>query len=280
MYSTGQAEPRELVIRPESVLSLQELRDVWEARELLVILALRDVSVRYKQASLGIAWALLQPLTQMILFTVLFNRLAGIHSDGDVPYPVFCFAGLTVWTLFVNGLSQATDSLVASASLVTKVYFPRVIIPMATIFVAIVDFAVALVLLALLMFIFHLPLHAGVIFALPIAAVAAACAIAVGLWTSALNVQYRDIRHALPFFIQLLVYATPVFYPATLVPPRWRWLLDLNPMTAVVDSFRAAMFGTPLPWVRLGSAAIVVLIIALAGLAFFRRVERSFADRI
>ena len=169
--------------------------------------------VRYKQAALGIAWALFQPLAQMVIFTVVFNRFAGIQSDSTVPYSVFCFAGLTVWGLFSSGLSHATDSLLNSSNLVTKVYFPRVVVPLASILTSVVDWAIAFVLLIVLMLINGVPFHAGLILAIPIAGIAALCAAALGMWLSALNLQFRDVRHALPFLIQILVYATPVFYP-------------------------------------------------------------------
>jgi lipopolysaccharide transport system permease protein len=271
---------RVLVLRPTTPLSWQEIEDAWDYRELLWILALRDVRVRYKQASLGIAWALLQPLAQMLIFSVLFNRLAGIRGDGVVPYPVFCLAGLTVWSLFASGLSHASESLLSSANLVTKVYFPRVLIPMAAIFTAIVDSAIAGVLLVGLMIFMHVPFHATMVLAIPIAGLAALFAAALGLWTSALNLQFRDVRHALPFFIQLMVYATPVFYSASLVPEKYRALLALNPMAAVVDGFRAALFGTPIPFERLGLATAVALVIGLLGFIRFRNLEQTFADRI
>jgi lipopolysaccharide transport system permease protein len=279
MADSGSQRPVR-VIRPESVVSIRDLRDVWTYRELLWILALRDVAVRYKQAALGVAWALLQPLAQMVIFTVLFNRFAGIHSDSDVPYSVFCFSGLTVWGLFASGLTHASESLVSNANLVTKVYFPRVIIPIASIVTAVVDYCVAFVLLIVLMLAFRVPLHATALLTIPIAGVAGLCAIAIGLWTSALNLQFRDVRYALPFFIQLLVYCTPVFYPATLVPARYRPLFDLNPMAAVVDSFRACLFGTAIPFQRLLLATVTATAVGFVGFMWFRRMERTFADRI
>jgi lipopolysaccharide transport system permease protein len=274
------AQARVLVLRPARALSRQDVRDAWDYRGLLWILALRDVKVRYKQAALGIAWALLQPLTQMVIFTVLFNRFAGIRGDGGVPYPVFCMAGLTVWGLFANGLSLSSDSLINSANLVTKVYFPRVIVPLATIMTAAVDSGIAALFLLGLMVVMHVPLHASALLALPIAGIAALTAAAFGLWTSALNLQYRDVRHALPFFIQILVYATPVFYSPAMVPVRYRALLALNPMVAVVEGFRAALFGTPIPFGPLGFALGLALTVGLLGFIRFRHLEQTFADRI
>jgi lipopolysaccharide transport system permease protein len=261
-------------------ISWQDFADVWNYRELLWILAIRDVKVRYKQATLGIAWALLQPLAQMLIFTMLFNRFAGIRGDGNVPYPVFCMAGLTVWGLFASGLAHASESLIASANLVTKVYFPRAILPLATILTAAVDSVVAGSFLVGLMLVMHVPFHATSLLAIPIAGIGALSAAALGMWTSAVNLQFRDVRHALPFFIQLLVYATPVFYAASMVPKPYRALLALNPMVAVVEGFRAALFGTPIPFGGLGLALVIALGVGLLGFVRFRRLEQTFADRI
>lgn len=278
--TTSGTPGRTLILRPVSALSLQDLRDVWAYRELLWILALRDVRVRYKQASLGVLWALVQPLSQMVIFTVLFNRVAGIGSGGNVPYPLFCFAGLIAWGLFASGLSSASDSLVASANLVTKVYFPRVLIPLASILTAVVDSSIASGVLLIMMLVMRVPLHASMVLAIPIASIGALCAAAVGLWTAALNLQYRDVRHALPFFIQIMVYATPVFYPASMLPHRYAALLAFNPMAAVVNGFRAALFGTPIPFERLGFSLLAILIVGLLGYVRFRHLEQTFADRI
>jgi lipopolysaccharide transport system permease protein len=278
--TASDTRPHVLVLRPTAALSWQDFRDAWDYRELLWILALRDVRVRYKQTSLGVAWALLQPLTQMLIFTVLFNRFAGIHGDGGVPYPVFVLAGVTVWALFASGLTYSSDSLLSNAGLVTKVYFPRVLLPLASILTAVVDCAIAGALLVGLMLFMHVPFHATALLAIPIAAISALLAAALGLWTSALNLQYRDVRHALPFFVQIMVYATPVFYSGSLVPERYRALLALNPMAAVIDGFRAALFGTPIPFERLGLAAAGALVVGLLGFLRFRRLEQTFADRI
>jgi len=274
------ADVRELVIGPETSFSWSDLREIWDHRELLWILALRDVRVRYKQATLGIAWALLQPITQTILFTVIFNRIAGLGSDSSVPYPVFCLAGVVVWSLFASGLSHASESLIASSNLVTKVHFPRAVIPLATIVTAVVDFAIAAGLLLVALVIFHTPIALSAWLTVPIALLAALLAASLGLWTSALNLRYRDIRHALPFFIQVCIYATPVFYSSARIPARWQWLLYLNPMAAVVDGFRGALFGGELPWARLGIAAASTLVIGVLGFVWFRRTEQTFADRI
>lgn len=275
------AEPgATLVIRPVRVFSTDDLREIWRYRSLWWTLGMRDVQVRYKQAALGVAWAALQPFTQVLLFTVLFNRFAGINSGSSVPYPVFCFAGLNVWMLFSGGLNYASESLVQSSDLVTKVYFPRIIMPLAAVVTAIVDFAIGFVMLLCMMLVYRVPLHASLLLALPIASLAALAAGSVGLWTSAINIQFRDVRYALPFFFQLLVYLTPVFYPSTIVPERFRPFLLLNPMVAVTESFRAAMFGTAMPISHLAIAVLEVLVIGGLGFVAFRRMEQTFADRV
>ena len=216
----------------------------------------------------------------MIVFTILFNRFAGIRSDSPVPYSVFCLAGLTVWGLFANGLSLASDSLINSSNLVSKVYFPRVVIPLAAIVTAVVDSAIAGLMLVGLMLVKHVPFHATAPLAIPIAAIAALWAAALGLWTSALNLEFRDVRHALPFLIQMLVYATPVFYPAALISGKFHGWLSLNPIATVVEGFRAALFGTPIPVARLSLAAILAIVVGTLGFVRFRHLEQTFADRI
>jgi len=270
----------ELVIRPRSVVSLGDLADVWRYRELLWSLAMRDVSVRYKQAVLGVTWALLQPVLQMFIFTILFNRMAGIHADAGIPYQLFCLSGLVVWTLFANGLNHASESLVANSNVISKVYFPRLVIPLAAVVTAMVDFAVAFAMVLVLIPIFGERYHLSALLTLPIAMLSALCAASLGLWASAINLQFRDVRYALPFFIQLLIFLTPVFYPASLVPERWRSLFHLNPMVAVVESFRAALFGQPIPFGQLGVATLTILAVALGGFIYFRRMEHTFADRV
>jgi lipopolysaccharide transport system permease protein len=271
---------RTLVLRPGGALSWQDFVDAWDHRELLLILAMRDIKVRYKQALLGAAWALLQPLSQMLIFTIIFNRLAGIRSEGGVPYAVFCLAGLTVWGLFSNGLSHASESLLHSANLVTKVYFPRIVVPLATVVTAVVDSSIAGLLLVAVMVVTGVPFHASSLLAIPIAGVAALWAAAIGIWTSAFNLRYRDVRHALPFLIQLGVYATPVFYPVSMIPERFRGLLALNPLVAVVEGFRAALFGNPIPYAQLLLTIVIALVVGLLGFIRFLKVERTFADVI
>jgi len=276
----GESAAYELVIRPQSVVSVRDFADVWRYRELLWTLASRDVRVRYKQAAFGVLWALVQPVLQMVVFSLVFNRFAGIRSGSDVSYPVFCLSGLLVWTMFASGLSAASESLVSNSNLITKVYFPRVVVPVAAVVPPMVDFTVAFAVLVPLMPFYGVPLRPTLLLALPIAALAPLCSVALGLWTSALNIYFRDVRYALPFFLQSLIFLTPVFYPSALVPERYRRFLALNPMAAVVDGFRAAVFGEPLPLGRLAGAALAILVVGLGGFLWFRRMERSFADRV
>jgi lipopolysaccharide transport system permease protein len=272
--------PRLLVIRPRSAFSVEELGDIWRHRELLVTLGLRDVSVRYKQATLGVAWALVQPVLQMLIFTFLFGRVAGMRADGAEPYSLFVLAGLAVWLLFANGLTAASESLVANSNLVTKVYFPRAVIPLAALASSVVDFFFGFILLLVLMRYYGVPFHASLILAPLVALLSVSAAAALGLWTSALNLRFRDVRYALPFFIQILIYTAPVVYAASALPARWQFLLRCNPMAPVVESFRAAVFGQSIPWISLSLATLAILVVGAGGFYWFRSVERSFADRV
>jgi lipopolysaccharide transport system permease protein len=273
------AEIPVLHIGPPGSFSWPRLEEVWEARELLFFLTWRDISIRYKQTMLGVAWAVLQPVLTMLLFSVVFGRLAAMPSEG-LPYPLFAFCGLLPWQLFAYALSNSANSLVANERLVTKVYFPRVLLPVASILAGLVDLAIALVVFALLMLYYgQAPGRAAL--ALPAFVVLAlSAALAVGLGLSALNAQFRDVRHALPFLTQFWMFATPIAYPATLFPERWRPLLGLNPMAGVVEGFRWSLLGRetldPLVWV---SAAVTLGALVLS-LAYFAHVEHTFADVI
>lgn len=270
----------ELVIKPTSLVSLRDLADVWRYRELLWTLASRDIRVRYKQALFGVLWALAQPLAQVVIFTGVFHKMAGIQPDAPVSYPLFIFSGTVIWTLFATALAQASNSLVENARVISKVYFPRVLVPLAAVVVACVDFMIAFVLLMIAVPLFGESFHTSMLL-LPLFAIGSAgCAFAIALWTSAINIQFRDVRYALPFILQLLIFLTPVFYPSTLLPKDWRFLLALNPMAAIVDGFRAAMFGTPMPWDRVGMAFGGIAIVGAAGFLYFRRMEQTFADRV
>ncbi|HJU27558.1 MAG TPA: ABC transporter permease [Candidatus Binataceae bacterium] len=256
-----------------------ELKELWAYRELLYFLAWRDVKVRYKQSALGAAWAILQPATTMIIFTVLFGGLAHVPSDG-APYAIFSYAGLLPWNFFSTAVGNSGNSLVGNANLITKVYFPRLVIPGAAVGAALVDFAIASALLFAMMPWYGTPFTANLLMFPALTAMTTLAAAAVGMWTSALNVKYRDVRHALPFLIQIWMYLTPIIYPISFIPARWRWALRLNPLSAIIEGYRDAIFGRPFDWAQLAlSAAIILAMLAYAAYAF-RRMEREFADII
>lgn len=265
-------------IRPSNGWRALDLRELWHYRELLYFLTMRDIKLRYRQTALGVAWAVMQPLFTMLVFTIFFGNLAKIPSGGR-PYAVFALAALVPWQLFSYALTQSCNSLVAEQRLITKVYFPRLIVPLASVLAGLVDFIIALVLLLVMMAWYSITPTVGLV-ALPLLALfALAAALGVGLWLSALNVQYRDVRYTIPFLTQLWMFATPVAYPSELVPEVYRAWYGLNPMTGVVEGFRWALLGTPAP--SLAMMAISVLITAtllLGGALYFRRMEQTFAD--
>jgi lipopolysaccharide transport system permease protein len=258
-------------------LSLK-LSELWTYRELLYFLAWRDVKVRYKQTAIGIGWTILQPLMTMVIFTVVFGNFAKIPSDG-LPYPVFAYTALLPWNLFAGALNRCTLSLVGSGHLITKVYFPRLIVPVSAVISQIIDFAIAFVFLLGLMLWFNIVPSWGAI-TLPIfLLLALMTALAVGLWLSALNVRYRDVGHAIPFLIQIWMFLSPVAYPASLVPEKWRLLYSLNPMAGVIEGFRWALLGKESPAFELIAASTAVVVaLLLGGLVYFKRMERTFAD--
>ena len=265
-------------LRPPRGWRSLRLGEVWRFRELLWFLAWRDVKVRYKQTVLGVGWAVLQPLFMMILSSVIFGGLGNIKS-GDVPYPLFTLCALLPWQLFAYALTQASNSVVAEQNLITKVYFPRVIIPVSSVLSGLVDFAIAFALL-LAMMVWYGAFPGWRVLTLPLfVLLALGAALAVGLWLSALNVQYRDFRYTIPFLTQFWFFATPVVYPSSLVPEKWRLLYGLNPMAGVVEGFRWALLekaAPPGPMLWASAASVAVLL--AGGLFYFRRMERSFAD--
>jgi len=273
-----------VVIQPTRGWASLQLRAVWEYRELLYFLVWRDLKVRYKQTALGVAWIVLQPVASMVVFSGLFGVLLKVPS-GDVPYPVFLYAALLPWNYFASSLTRSSTSIVGSANLITKVYFPRLIIPLAGVLSGLVDFCIAfLILIALMVFYGLAPSAAAALLPLFLL-LAVVTALGFGLWLSALNVRYRDVNHLLPYLVQIWMYLTPVIYGSTLLPERFRWLLALNPMTAVTEGFRWALLGryladarAPQPLV-LVSVAIALVVLA-SGLVVFRRTERTFADII
>lgn len=256
------------------------VHELWEHRELLYFLTWRDIKVRYKQTLLGGAWAVLQPLLLMIVFSIFFGRLAKIPSQG-VPYPIFYYAALLPWTYFSNSLTQAAGSVTLTPDLITKVYFPRIIIPIASVIPGLIDFAIALPLYFALAAYFGIFPGPQVLLIVPLLLLALLAALGAGLWLSALNVKYRDVKYVVPFLVQFWLFATPVAYPSTLLGEPWRTLFGLNPMTGVVDGFRWALLGTTDgPGLTIVASTAMTVLTLIGGLFYFRRVEDSFADLI
>lgn len=256
-----------------------ELRDLWAHRDLFYFLAWRDVKVRYKQTVLGAAWAILQPLLTMVVFTILFGRLTRVPSEGQ-PYALFSYAALLPWNFFNLAVTNSGNSLVANANLITKVYFPRLVIPGAAVGAALVDFMIASLILFLMMPCYGVSFRPTLLMFPPLVILTAMVALGVGMWTSALNVKYRDVRYALPFLLQLWMFATPVIYPLAFIPQRWRWILRLNPLSGIIEAFRDAIFGRAFFWRDLGLSAAATLVLLIWAVYAFRQMEREFADVI
>ena len=269
-----------IVIEPPKGWAPIELREIWSYRELLFFLTWRDVKFRYKQTALGVAWAILQPVLTMVIFSVIFGNLAKLPSGG-IPYPVFTYTALLPWQLFAFALASSSNSLVGNQSLISKVYFPRLVIPFSSVMAGVLDFGVSFLVLMGMMVFYNIQLSA-IILTLPFfILLAVVSALAVGLWLSALNVQYRDVRYAIPFLTQFWMYATPIAYSSELIPEKWRWLYSLNPMTGVVEGFRWALLGeSSLDVFSLGISAIVIVALLISGLYYFKRLEATFADII
>lgn len=254
------------------------LRELWAYRELLYFLTWRDIKVRYKQTALGGTWAVIQPFFTMVVFSLFFGRLARMPSDG-VPYPIFSYTALVPWTFFANGLSQSANSLVGSSNLIKKVYFPRLAVPLATVLSEAVDFAIAFTVLVGMMLYFGITPTVNVVWLPLLLLLAVTTSLGVGLWLSALNVQFRDVRYVVPFLTQFWMFATPIAYPSSLLDERWRTVYALNPMVGVVEGFRWALLGTataPGPMIAVSSAVALALLVG--GSIYFRRMERQFAD--
>ena len=274
------AAPHEVVIEPTRGIARLQIRAIWQYRELLGFLIWRDIKVRYKQTLLGVGWVLLQPILATLIFTVVFGRLAGMPSDG-VPYPLFAFSGLLAWNYFAGALTRSGTSLIQNTNLITKVYFPRLIIPISGVLVGLVDFAISFVTLIVLLLIYSTPLTWKILLVPIFLLIGILAAFGASLWLSALSVRYRDVNHLLPFLVQVWMYATPVVYPASIFPAQWQPLLGLNPMAGVVEGFRWALVGSAnFPGSLLLISIGVVLGLVVSGLAFFSATERTFADVI
>lgn len=270
--------PPVFVIQPTSGWRAIDLRELWAYRELLFIFAWRDLKVRYRQTVLGAVWVMGQPLVTMAIFTLVFNRVAKFTSGENIPYPLFVLAGVLIWNFTSGAMSQAGNSLIGSSFLISKVYFPRLIVPLSNIVVFAVDFLVAALLLIPLMLWYHVVPPLAIVLAPFVVILAAVFALGVGLWIAALNVEYRDVRVIVPFILQLAMYATPVVYPLSKLPARYRPLILANPMTGIVETFRATVFGTPLPIGPLAWSVVASILVFIGGAFYFRRMEKLFAD--
>jgi lipopolysaccharide transport system permease protein len=265
------------VVPPKGWLNLN-LRELWEFRELGYFFVWRDIKIRYKQTVIGAAWAVFQPLMTMIVFSLFFGRLAKMPSGG-IPYPVFYLSALVPWLYFASSLQNATSSVVDHQRIITKVYFPRVLLPISAVISGLLDFAIGFALLLLMLPLYHVHLRLTILLLPVFLLLAMATAIGVGLWFSALNAIYRDVRYVVPFLVQFWMFASPVAYPSSLVPERWRWLYGLNPMTGVIEGFRWAVSGTGQPpSLLLTASSAAVIMVLLGGLAFFKRMEGTIAD--
>jgi lipopolysaccharide transport system permease protein len=254
------------------------LRELWEYRELLYFLTWRDIKVRYKQTVLGAAWAIIQPFFTMVVFSLFFGKLAQIPSDG-IPYPIFAFAALVPWTYFANGLSQSSSSLVQSSSLINKVYFPRLAIPLSSVISGVVDFALAFTVLLGMMLYFNVVPTWNVIWLPGLVLLTLVTSLGVGLWLCTLNVHYRDVRYVVPFLTQFWMFCTPIAYPSSLLPEQWRTVYSINPMVGVVEGFRWALLGTDTaPGAMIGVSSLAAVCLLVSGVYYFRRMEKTFAD--
>ena len=268
-----------VALSPQPPSLASEMRELWEYRELLLFQTWRELKTRYMQTVLGAAWVVLQPLAMMLIFTLFFGFLARLPSD-DIPYPIFYFSGLLLWTFFASALGSSSNSLVANANLITKVYFPRLILPLAAAFARMVDFAIAMTVLFGMMIYYRMPLSPQSLLIIPIVLLTAILTIGLGIHLAAWNVKYRDIGQVLPLLLQLLMFASPIIYSAKLMPEKWRALYMFNPLVGLIGNFRAALFGSPLDWRALGVAFVITLIVGVRAIYAFQRMEENFADVI
>ena len=272
--------PSETIIRPKKIFSLRDIKELWQYKELLYFLSWRDIKVRYKQTIIGGVWAIMQPLITMIVFTVFFGKLANMPSD-NVPYPIFVYVGLLFWQFFSSALADTSNALVANQAIVKKVYFPRLLLPISTVITKFIDFIIAsLILVGMMIYYKYTPSLEGILVLPLLLLITFFASTGAGLFLSALNVKYRDVRYALPFFIQLLLFVTPVIYPAS-IAGKFSWILAFNPMMGVIQTARAGLLHTtPINWTLLGISTIVCLAIFAIGLIYFKKVEKYFADII
>lgn len=268
------------VIKPKKLFSLNDLREVWQYKELLYFFTWRDLKVRYKQTALGAAWAIFQPFMTMVVFTVFFGNLAKMPSDG-VPYPIFVYTGLLFWQFFSSALSDTSMCLIANQSIITKVYFPRLILPISSVLTKLVDFGIAaVILIGMMLYYGYHPNVIGIALIPLLLIITFMAAVGAGLFLAAINVKYRDVRYILPFFIQMLMFLTPVIYPAS-IAGKYSWILAINPMTGVIQNARAALLGTALiNWLLIGISFAATFILLALGIVIFKKVERYFADII
>lgn len=279
LKSTQASRQPLVVIQPTSAWVAVNLRELWAYRELLYFLIWRDVKVRYKQTALGVAWAIMQPLFTMLIFTLFFGWLARVPSD-NIPYPIFAYAGLLPWTFFANAITSTSNSLVGSANLITRVYFPRMIIPIAAIGAGLVDFAIAFTMLVPLMIYYRISLTWAIVMFPVLALLTTLLALGMGMWLSAINVKYRDVRFVLPFLIQLWMFVSPVIYPMSFLPDKVRRVLAFNPMSGIIEGYRSSLFGLPFNWKTLGLSVVITFGLLIYSSYAFRRMEKSFADII
>lgn len=274
--ATPASERRTLIKSEEKGVQL-DLGELWYSRELLYFLTLRDIKVRYKQTLMGVAWVIIQPLTTVLIFTLVFNRFVRLET-GSLPYPLFALSGLLLWLFFANAVTNSTHSLVSNANLITKVYFPRMFVPAASVGAGLVDLSVAFLLLIGLCFYYGVGLTLNVLLLPLFILLMALLALGVGLLSAAVTVKYRDLRHALPFVIQLWMFASPVIYPASIVPEKWKWMVLVNPVAGIIEGFRSSLTGRPFDWIHVALSAAVTLLLLACSVYTFRRFEHTFAD--
>lgn len=266
-----------VTIKPRQSWVALDLGTLWTYRELLYFLIWRDVKVRYKQTALGVTWAILQPVIMIVIFSVVFGRVAGLPSDG-IPYPLFAFAGVVAWTFFSSAVTKSGNSLVGSAHLITKIYFPRIIIPLAAVCAAVIDLILAFAVLVPLMIYYGITPRWPVLMLLPLVLLLILLSLGVGMWMSALNVKYRDVGFALPFLTQIWMFLSPVIYPSSALPPKFRLIMMFNPVSGIIEGFRSALFGLPFDWLAILISSVIVFQVLAIAIFRFRRMEREFAD--